>query len=61
MSKEDDIYNYILNKLREITANLSETEKQQAKVIAEYMKLFKGDKDHEGKQTFPVEDYKRRN
>ena len=51
----------ILEKLRFIADKLTETEKQQAKILAEYFKLFQKKEDYEGKQTFPVTDYKRRN
>jgi hypothetical protein len=61
MSDDDETYAYIMKKLQEISDNLTETEKQQAKIIAEYLKLFQSKKDHEGKQIFLIEDYKRRN
>lgn len=47
--------------LREIACNLSDEEKQQAILVAEYLKFMHGGKDYEGKQTFLTEDYSRRN
>lgn len=47
--------------LEAITDNISEEEKEQAKLVAEYIKFLYGGKDYEGKQTFFVEDYSRRN
>jgi GTP cyclohydrolase I len=47
--------------LEAITEDLSEEEKEQAKLVAEYIKFLYGGKDYEGTQTFFAEDYSRRN
>lgn len=57
MSTSDDIKGL----LRVITKDISEDEKKEAILVAEYIKFMYGGKDFEGKQTFFVEDYSRRN
>ena len=47
--------------LKAATAGLTEEERQQAILVAEYIKFMHGGKDYEGKQTFLAEDYSRRN
>jgi 5'-3' exonuclease len=64
MSKEDDIseiYANLAKKLKELTSEMNETEKIQAALLARFMTTLKSDQDHEGKQIFFIEDYKRRN
>lgn len=60
MSDDDDIKKAI-EKLELITKDLSEEDKQKAKILFEYLKLLKNSQDYAGIQTFPIEDYKRRN
>lgn len=64
MSKEDDVSNIYANlakKLKQLTSEMNETEKLQAALLARFMTILKSDQDHEGKQIFFIEDYKRRN
>lgn len=63
MSMDDDT-DYLaeaINKLREITEDLSDEERQQASLFVGYVNTLLKNKDYEGKQTFPITDYKRRN
>ena len=64
MSKEDDvsdIYADLAKRLKQLTSEMDETEKMQAILLARFMNTLKSDQDHEGKQIFFIEDYKRRN
>lgn len=49
------------NLLKSIASDLTDEEKQQASLVAEYLRFMYGGKDYEGKQTFLTEDYSRRN
>ena len=47
--------------LRSITELVTEEEKEQARLVVEYLKFLTSGRDYEGTQSFPIEDYKRRN
>jgi len=62
MSEEDDYYKKALNILRSICSSLKDGEKEEFEtLLANYMAFSSEKKDYEGKQTFPITDYKTRN
>ena len=58
---EDDELDEALKILRSITGNLSVEELAQVKNILDSLNTTRAGRDHEGTQSFPIEDYKRRN
>lgn len=58
---EDDIYTKLVKTLKNITRNITQEELDAASLLVDYLRMHERKEDYEGKQIFPITDYKRRN